>query len=298
MGRVKAFCLNGRSNCVAAGRKNARVDLMSKLAEQIAGFEVPGRGIAIWFLGQNGWIVKSPGGTVIAVDPYLSDAIKGRRPELDTGRRVPIAIQPDRLKVDLYLCTHSHADHACPETIAGALHAGTQRFAGPAETHPIFARAGVPEHQRQLTFPKQAFTVGDITVTGTFALPTDATDLNHMGFVISVADGPRFYITGDTAPAALLRSAGTHAPQLMAVCINGGYGNLSHWEAAQLVRDIDPEIAFPCHFDMFADNSCPPHLFKASLVILGIGEKFRLLDYEVPFLYTLTDQLPREDAGK
>jgi L-ascorbate 6-phosphate lactonase len=84
----------------------------------------------------------------------------------------------------------------------------------------------------------------------------------------------------------------------MAVCINGGYGNLSHWEAAQLVRDIDPEIAFPCHFDMFPDNGCPPHLFKASLVILGIGEKFRLLDYATPFIYTLTDQLPREDAGK
>jgi L-ascorbate 6-phosphate lactonase len=270
---------------------------MSQLAEQIAGFKVPGRGIAIWFLGQNGWIVKSPGKTVIAVDPYLSDARKGRRPELDTARRVPIAVPPNELKADLYLCTHSHADHACPETIAGAWDAGTRQFAGPAETQPIFARAGVPERQRLLTFPKQVFSAGDFTITGTFALPTDATDLNHMGFVISVADGPRFYITGDTAPAALLRSAKTHAPHLMAVCINGGYGNLSHWQAAELVRDIDPEIAFPWHFDMFLDNSCPPHLFRASLVILGIGEKYRLLDYSTPFLYTLTDQVPREDAG-
>ncbi len=269
---------------------------MSELAEQIAAFEVPGRGIAIWFLGQNGWIVKSPGGTVLAVDPYLSDAIKGRRPNLDTARQVPIAIPAERLEVDLFLCTHSHADHACPETIAGARNAGTHRFAGPPETQPIFARAGVPESECLLTYPKQVFALGDVTITGTFALPTDATDLNHMGFVIAVEDGPRFYVTGDSAPSPLLRSAKAHAPHLVAVCINGGYGNLSHWEAAEFVRDIDPEIAFPSHFDMFADNSCPPHLFRASLTILGIGEKYCLPDYSTPFVYTLANNRPEEDA--
>lgn len=262
---------------------------MTQLVERIAAFEVPERGIAIWFLGQNGWIVKSPGNTVIAVDPYLSDAIKGRRAELDTARRVPIAIPPDQLLADFFLCTHSHADHADPETIAGAYKAGTRAFAGPPETHPIFERAGVPEQERRLTWPKQVLTVGDVTITGTFALPTDHTDLNHMGFVLAVDNGPRFYITGDSAPTPLLRSAKVHEPHLMAVCINSGYGNLSHWEAAEFVRDINPDIAFPCHFDMFADNSCPPNMFRASLTILGIGEKYRLPDYETPFVYSLPD---------
>ncbi|HKJ60726.1 MAG TPA: MBL fold metallo-hydrolase [Hyphomicrobiales bacterium] len=104
---------------------------MTDLAEQIFDLDVPRRSIAIWFLGQNGWIVKSPGGTVIAVDPYLSDAIKGRQPGLDTSRQVPLPLSPDRLKADLFLCTHSHADHADPQTIANAHQAGTRRFAGP-----------------------------------------------------------------------------------------------------------------------------------------------------------------------
>ncbi len=266
--------------------------MMPGLMEEIAKFDVPERGMAIWFLGQNGWIVKSPGGTVIAVDPYLSDAIKGRRPDLDTARQVPVPIPPHRLKVDLYLCTHSHADHACAETIAGSRKAGTRHFAGPVETHPLFARAGVAAEDRHVTYPKQVYVIGDVRITGTFALPTDATDLNHMGFVIAVRGGPRFYITGDSAPSALLRSAKEHAPQIMAVCINGGYGNLSHWEAAELVRDIDPELALPCHFDMFADNSCPPHLFGASLTILGIGEKYRLPGYSEPVVYVLADEAP------
>lgn len=265
------------------------------LMDAVAGFDVPARSIAIWFLGQNGWIVKSPGGTVLVIDPYLSDRNNGRRPDLDTARRVPLPLSPDTLRVDLFLCTHSHADHACPETIAASRSAGTCRFAGPPQALEVFTEAGVPESEQELTYPKQVMSIGDLTISGTFALPTDATDLNHMGFVIAVEGGPRFYVTGDTAPSALLRSAKAHRPHLMAVCINGGYGNLSHFEAAELARDIDPEVAFPCHFDMFADNSCPPHLFKASLTVLGVGEKYRLPVVGEAFVYTRTEGPADED---
>jgi len=261
---------------------------MGSLMKDVAALPVPGDGIALWFLGQSGFLVKSPGGTVVAIDPYLSDRINGRRPGLDTARQVPLPLAPDDLAVDLYLCTHSHADHACPETIAGARRAGTRRFAGPAQALEVFADAGVPDSERTLTYPKQSFVVGDLTITGTFALPTDATDLNHMGFVLEVAGGPRFHHTGDTAPSPLLRAAKTHAPHVMAVCINGGYGNLSHYEAAELVRDIDPEVALPCHFDMFADNSCPPHLFRASLAVLGIAAKYRLPRVGEAYVHTLS----------
>lgn len=260
---------------------------MARLIDTISDFDVPAKAIAIWFLGQNGWVVKSPGGTTIAVDPYLSDINNGRRPGIDSARRVPVLIEPGDLKVDMFVCTHSHIDHACPITIAGSLKAGTALFAGPAETQGVFARAGVPDGKRFVTFANQVFTHGDFTLTGTFALPTDDTDLNHMGFVIAVADGPGFYITGDTAPVGLINSAKKHRPHLMAVCINGGFKNLSHWEAAEFVREVDPEIAFPCHFDMFADNTCPPHMFRASLTIQGIGGKYRLPEYGTPFVYTL-----------
>lgn len=261
---------------------------MHDLMAEITAYQVPETGIALWFLGQSGFLVKSPGGTVIAIDPYLSDRINGMRPGLDTARQVPLPVRPDALAVDLFLCTHSHADHACPETIAGARRAGTRRFAGPFQALEVFAEAGVPEDERLPTHPKQSFAVGDLTITGTFAVPTDATDLNHMGFVLEAAGGPRVYITGDTAPSPLLRAAKAHAPHVMAVCINGGYGNLSHFEAAELVRDIDPEVALPCHHDMFADNCCPPHLFRASLAILGIADKYRLPRVGEPFLHTLS----------
>jgi L-ascorbate 6-phosphate lactonase len=255
------------------------------LIDEIHGFEVPAGSVALWFLGQNGWVLKSPGGFTVAVDPYLSDLCKGRRPNLDQARQVPVYIEPAALKVDLLACTHSHLDHACPVTIAGGRKAGTRRFLGPAETLTVFEKAGVPADERIPFWPNHVLRFADLTFTGTFALPTDHTDLTHMGFIIAVRDGPVLYITGDTADTPILRTAARHRPDLMIVCINAGFRNLSHWQAAELVRDIDPETAIPCHYDMFPDNTCPPHMFRASLAVLGIEEKYRLLQHATPFVY-------------
>ena len=40
---------------------------------------------------------------------------------------------------------------------------------------------------------------------------------------------------------------------------------MSHWEAAQMVGQIGPKAAIPCHYDMFPDNSADPLQFRASL---------------------------------
>lgn len=264
----------------------SQTDTESRLMEEVAAFQVPRHSFALWYLGQNGWILKSPSGFTVAVDPYLADFCNGRRPNLDQARQLPVFVAPEALKVDLLACTHSHVDHACPISIAGALKAGTKHFFGPAETQLTFEKCGVPAAQRSLTYPNHRAEFADLAFTGVFALPTDHTDLTHMGFVIEVDKGPRLYITGDTAETDLLETAGRHKPQVMCVCINAGFKNLSHWQAAELVKAIDPEVAIPCHFDMFRDNTCPPHMFRASLAVLGIEEKYLLLDYAKPFVYT------------
>lgn len=259
---------------------------MPDLMQAVRETRVARKSFALWFLGQNGWILKSPSGFVLAIDPYLTDACRGRRPYLDQARQVPVPIAPEALRVDLFACTHSHIDHAEPQTIRGALAAGTERFLGPAETVAIYAQAGVPEEGRLMTWPNDVKEFADIRLTGTFSLPTDDTDLTHMGFLIEIDDGPRLYITGDTAATDLLYTAARHAPDVMAVCINGGFKNLSHWQAAEFVRAVNPKLAIPCHYDMFKDNSCPPHMFRASLAIQGIGEKYHQMRYDEPLVYS------------
>jgi L-ascorbate 6-phosphate lactonase len=105
----------------------------------------------------------------------------------------------------------------------------------------------------------------DVRMHGTFALPTDDSDLNHMGYVFEFGKAPRIYMTGDTAECDLLESARRHEPQMMMTCINGGFKNLSHDQAAMLAAKVKPRVGVPCHYDMFPDNSADPTQFRAAL---------------------------------
>lgn len=242
---------------------------MTGLMAEISAAKVEKGRLALWFLGQNGWMIKSPGGAVLAVDPYLSNSCHPSRRGLNLDRRVPVPVAPGELEADLLLCTHSHKDHADPETLCACARSGrVAAFGGPGDTQAVLAAAGVAGADRRLTWPNQEFQLKDLTVTGTFALPTDAGDLTHMGFVIRVDGGPALWITGDTAWCDLLAEAGArHRPDAICLPINGGYANLSHWEAAELTKRVAPALAIPCHWDLFPDNSGEPHMFAASLKV-------------------------------
>lgn len=251
---------------------------MNALMAEIRQTKVERDTLALWFLGQNGWMIKSPEGVVVAVDPYLSNSCHPSRRGLDLDRRVPVPVAPEDLAADLLACTHSHKDHADPETLCPCARSGrVTAFLGPGDTQEVFEQAGIAASDRLLSWPNHVTGLGDLRLTGTFALPTDAGDLTHMGFVIQAGGGPKLWITGDTAWCDLLAEAGLkHSPDAVILPINGGYANLSHWEAAELVRRVGPAQAIPCHWDMFADNSCSPHMFEASLTVKGVREAYRL----------------------
>jgi L-ascorbate 6-phosphate lactonase len=261
------------------------MDLMA----EIGATRVERATMAVWFLGQNGWVVKSPSGRVLVVDPYLSDSCNPSRRSLDTRRQVPVLVAPDRLEADLLACTHSHRDHADPGSLCPICRGGrVKAFLGPAQTQAVFAAAGAAAADCRLTWPGDVVELGDIRLTGTFALPTDTSDLTHMGFLVQVDDGPKLWITGDTAWCDLLAEEGArHAPDAIALPINGGYANLSHWEAAELTRRVAPRLAIPCHWDMFADNSCDPRMFAASLTIKGVSEKYCAAQHGKKLVITL-----------
>lgn len=248
-----------------------------QLMAEIRATHVQRKTMAVWFLGQNGWVVKSPAGRVLVVDPYLSDSCNPSRRGLDLRRQVPVLIAPETLAADLLACTHSHKDHADPASLCALCRSGlVKAFLGPAQTQAVFAEAGVAESDRRLSWPGDVVELDDMRLTGTFALPTDTSDVTHMGFMVQVDDGPKLWITGDTAWCDLLAEEGArHAPDVIALPINGGYANLSHWEAAELTRRVNPRRAIPCHWDMFADNSCDPRMFAASLTVKGIGDKYQ-----------------------
>jgi L-ascorbate 6-phosphate lactonase len=255
--------------------------------ESVRQFKVDKGSVTLWWLGQMGYLVKTPGGAVLSVDAYLTNSCGkiGESLGLDMNRRVPVFIEPEELEIDHFLCTHSHYDHADPETITRLPKHAIQTFVGPGLACESFVRCGVEEAKIQEVYAGAKRQISDVVIHGTFAMPTDDSDLNHIGFLLAVEDGPRIYITGDTDYSDLLACVRKLEPQVMIACINGGFNNMSAWEAAELAAMVKPKVAIPCHYDMFPDNAADPRQFHACLRARAPEVRYVQLEYVKPFVF-------------
>ncbi len=256
------------------------------LMREIRQFSVQRGSVAFWFLGQNGFIFKSPEGVLLATDLYLSNSCAAIAPNgMDFNRRIPVPIPPEEVEVDVFAVTHNHQDHTDPETIERLRQQNIAHFVGPHPSCEVFRQKQVEGCRIVPTWPDHVLEFGDITLRATFALPTDDTDLNHVGYVLEFGKGPRIYMTGDTDDCELLASVRKHEPHLMISCINGGFNNLSHDEAAQLAARIRPRAAVPCHYDMFPDNSANPDQFRAALKLRAPEVRYLRPGYGEPVVF-------------
>jgi L-ascorbate 6-phosphate lactonase len=256
--------------------------------ESIRAFDVAPDAVAIWYLGQNGFVLKGHKSPLIAIDPYLTNscAEKFRHLPFRLDRQLPIFIEPEDLDVDVLLCTHSHEDHADPETIRRLDKSREMLFLGPFDAMRVFAACGLDEARCRLIHPGESVALGEhLTLQPAFALPTDDTDLNHVGLVLTYGNGITFYNTGDTTFAERLQPLLPREVDVCAICINGGYHNLSAMEAATIVQGIRPRVVIPCHYDMMVNNVGSPKMMKVALDVLGVEAEFVQLNYYEPWVY-------------
>lgn len=260
------------------------------LRQEIIDHVVPDGSITLWWLGQSGVVIKTPGGKIAAIDPYLTNSCKatGEQFGFDMDRLVPPPLVPaDLVGFDLYAVTHSHPDHLDPETLAGYRAAGgTGPYVAPPETVEKLQELGVPADQVIMTWPNKTHTVGDLCLRTTLAIPFGADDLTHVGYLAGATGGPTVYVTGDTAyHEVLAHAAAPHKPDVLLAVINPAFRNMGPAEAARLARQLDVKVAIPCHYDLFPDNSLPPQLLRTNLKIEGIGDRYRCLEHGVPFTF-------------
>jgi L-ascorbate 6-phosphate lactonase len=276
--------------------------LMSKekktaMGRALRALVVPKGSVALARLGQAGFVVKSPGGTRIALDPYLSNSCEEvvRAAGLNMRRLVPSPLAPaDLVDLDALVFTHSHQDHVDPETVVPYLKAGGRApMVAPHEASDRLRSLGVPSEVIRLTWPNNIQEVGDLTLRATFAIPFAGDDLTHVGYAITVRDGPTVYFTGDTDYNEILGlSVAPLHPDVMVTVINPAFRNLSPREAARLAKEIGPRWVVPCHHDLFADNSLPDRLLRTNLVLQGMAEAFCPLELGVLRVF------PKRDRAK
>ena len=93
------------------------------LIAQIDNLTVPRGQLALWSLGQSGFVIKG-GATIAYIDPYLSDP-----PTASGGsaRRFPVPLDPRAAShAQIVFATHEHSDHANAATL-GPLMAASAR---------------------------------------------------------------------------------------------------------------------------------------------------------------------------
>ena len=81
---------------------------------------VPGKHeIALFWLGQAGFLIKTPSGHSIAIDPYFSDYVMHSIPEAGIGfkRLSPPPCGAGDILFDVLLISHEHGDHFDQESI-------------------------------------------------------------------------------------------------------------------------------------------------------------------------------------
>ena len=260
--------------------------------KDLRAYTVPKGSITLWWLGQASWIFKTPGGKIIALDPYLSDSCSTLSPDFDMKRRTPPPLTGSEMNgIDAYVLTHTHQDHLDPETLAAYQRAGGRGpYFAPAEAVEKLQSLDVSAKDITTVWPNKSVTIGDVTLRATFAIPFGGDDLTHIGYLAFIKDGPTVYFTGDTGYHDILRiSIEPHKPDAMVTVINPAFRNMGPGEAARLACQLGVKFVIPCHYDLFACNSIPPQIFHTNLKVEGIGATYRLPKHGEPFTISKTE---------
>ena len=232
----------------------------------------PNTAACVW-LGQGGYLFKSPAGVTVMVDAYLSDYAEAM---WGVTRAIPPVIDPARFTPDVFLVTHWHEDHLDAPTVHHYARMPDVIFAGP-ESCVVRARIRGWPAERTVTLERgDRHRFGDVDVTATFARHDEEMALtpDAVGFLLDIG-GVRLWDVADSEYDARLRPMREERIDVAFVPINGGGGNMNAHEAALLMWQIAPRVAVPMHYGMWPDEqygpgaTLDPALFRDTLERLG-----------------------------
>ena len=216
--------------------------------------------IGVFFLGQAGFVLKTPDGKTVAVDPYLSDCCNRY---FGFKRLMPYILEPGELNFDYLVCSHAHYDHFDPDSVPALLASGKTKFIGARDTLAECERLGIKGDLTFLSVGKSV-SVGEGRLTAVRCDHGPDTP-DAIGLLFEIA-GKKIYMMGDTAyRPEWLTDELINGVDLLILPINGAFGNLDSEQAAKVAKALKPKLAIPCHFWNFAEHFGSPHEFMARM---------------------------------
>ncbi len=201
--------------------------------------------IDITFIGHAAFEVRSPGGTTLLIDPFIT--------------KNPVAPEEmknlSKYKPEAILVTHSHGDHV-GDTVAIAAATGAKVVGAWDHINSLDLADG----QGVGGNPGGQVTIGDVVVHWVPAMHSSDPGGRPVGFVLEFADGRTLYHTGDTGifgDMSLIQEI--YDPNIILLQAGGGPFNQQPQHAALAIKKyFDPDIIVPMHygtFDILADKA-------------------------------------------
>ena len=201
------------------------------------------KGTRITWLGHATVLVRTPQGTTLLIDPFIA-----QNPKYPKEFELPS-------KIDYILLTHGHFDHMADVVPVARKHGAT--VVAIYELADFVAKKGVAETiGMNLGGTVQLKDVAATMLESKHSSGAQDENGTHYvgiatGFVLTVADGPVLYHSGDTAvfgDMALIREL--YAPKVVMLPVGGHY-TMGPREVALAARLLAPEVILPIHFGTF-----------------------------------------------
>ncbi|WP_136715237.1 MBL fold metallo-hydrolase [Halorientalis salina] len=229
-------------------------------------------GVAIWYLGCNGFVLKADDDTTVFIDPYLGTGDPPR-----TVRMVPVPFDPtDVREADAVLATHEHSDHVDGPSQAPILAGTGADYVGPDDSLAVAEETGwtdewdVDEGQFHEVSEGDTFEIGSFTV---HVEPANDPDATHPVSYVFEHDAGTFFHGGDARPGAPFESIGAEYDIDLGVLAYGTDGMLldketrepkyTKWysdetQICEAARQLELDRLLPSHWDMWKGLTADP----------------------------------------
>ena len=218
--------------------------------------------LAIFWLGQAGFLLKNSKGELLAVDPYLSNAVKRI---CGLKRLMMPVMEQEELNPDYFLISHHDEDHLDMDIIPAILERNPQcKLLAPGTAYDMCVTAGVREEQLVRFDCGSKERCGDYEIEAVFADHGDHAP-DAIGMLVS-CEGQTIYFSGDTSyQCERMKYAAAKDIDILILPINGEYGNMNSTEAVDLVKLVEPKLTIPSHFWTFIRHGSEPYLFDREM---------------------------------
>ncbi|SFR65456.1 L-ascorbate 6-phosphate lactonase [Halogeometricum rufum] len=261
-------------------------------------------GVAVWFLGGNGFLLKDRTGTTIYIDPYLGtgDLHVPSRPR--TIRMIPVPFDPnDVSSLDALLISHEHSDHRHEASQAPMLERTAAQLYAPEESIRLIETErwqdswDISPSQLNTVSEADKVTVGEFTINVHEARDPNCVD--PVSYVIEHESGT-FFHGGDSLPCEGFTKIGETYDIDLGVLAFGTRGRIQFPEedkprTVQWYNDQDQVVTaanmlqldrlLPSHYDLWRGLCGDPESIRAhsrsfsyprKLELAQIGDRIHL----------------------